>query len=101
MTDVRVVDPLGRAIVLHDRTWFGHILKAHPEMDGHKALAEAALAAPDEIRHSRSDPNVRIYFGPGPRSEIMMMVVADVALGLVKTAHFARRVSAGAQEWSK
>jgi hypothetical protein len=30
-----------------------------------------------------------------------MMVVVDVVLGLVKTAHFARRVSGGALEWSK
>lgn len=27
MPDSLLVDPLGRPITLHDRTWFGHILK--------------------------------------------------------------------------
>jgi hypothetical protein len=30
-----------------------------------------------------------------------MMVVVDVSLGLVKTAHLAKRVSGGEQEWSR
>jgi len=33
MGDVVLTDPLGRTIILHDRTWHGHILKAHPEMN--------------------------------------------------------------------
>ena len=101
MTDTRVLDPLGRAIMLHDRTWFGHILKAHPEMDQCRALVERALADPGEIRLSRSDPDCRIYFGPGPRTGVMMMVVVDVVVCLVKTAHMARQASGGTQEWSK
>lgn len=32
MPDAELTDPLGRRIRLHDRTWYGHILKAHPEM---------------------------------------------------------------------
>ena len=32
MADVTLVDPLGRHVTLHDFTWYGHILKRHPEM---------------------------------------------------------------------
>lgn len=101
MPDAQVQDPLGRVIVLHDRTWFGHILKAHPDMSLDRPLVEQAVRSPDEIRHSRSDADCRIYLGPGPRTGVKMMVVADVALGVVKTAHLAKKPSGGAQEWSR
>ncbi len=101
MPDAELTDPLGRRIRLHERTWYGHILKAHPEMGPARSLVEEAVRSPDEIRHSTSDPDGRLYYGSGPRSEVRIMVVVDVALRLVKTAHFARRVSGGALEWSK
>jgi len=101
LTDARLEDPLGRRIVLHDRTWFGHILKAHPEMDRFRAYVEQALTAPDEVRFSAADEHCRLYFGPGPRSDVIMMVVADMTLGVVKTAHLARKPSGGPLEWSK
>jgi hypothetical protein len=87
--------------VLHDRTWHGHVVKAHPEMNRHRDLVEAAVRSPEQIRLSQSDPDCRIYFGPGPRRGVKMMVVVDVSLGLVKTAHLAKRVSGGEQEWSR
>ncbi len=43
MADAALVDPLGRRIVLHDRTWFGHIIKGHSEMGNHRVLAERAV----------------------------------------------------------
>jgi hypothetical protein len=70
--------------VLHDRTWFGHILKAHPDMAPHRPLVEQTMGSPDEIRHSHADADCRIYFGPGPRTGVKIIVVVDVALGLVK-----------------
>jgi hypothetical protein len=101
MPDVHLTDPLGRTIVLYDRTWYGHIVKAHPEMAAARPLIEQTVRSPDQIRHSQSDPNCRIYYGPGPRPGIIIMVVADIVLGIVKTAHLAKQVSGGSQEWSK
>ena len=101
MADTLLADPLRRVVFLHDHTWFGHIVKAHPEMATNRALAEMTVREPDEIRQSRWDENCRLYFGPGPRPGVIIMVVADVALGAVKTAHLAKRVSGGSKEWSK
>ena len=98
--DTLLIDPLGRQITLHDRTWFGHIVKGHPEMAAHRALVEGAVKTPTEIRRSLADADCRLYFGPGPRKGVIMMVVSDVALGLVKTAHSARKASGGSVEWS-
>lgn len=101
MGDATVTDPLGRVIALHDRTWYGHIVRGHPEVADHCGLAEAAIEQPLEIRRSRSGADCRLYFGRGPREHVMLMVVADVRLGLVKTGHLCDRTSGGEVEWSK
>lgn len=99
--DTILTDPLGRTITLHERTWHGHILRGHPEVEPHRALVESAITRPHTIRHSAADPDCRLFFGRGPRGGVMMMVVADITLGLVKTAHLARRPSGGDTEWSR
>ncbi len=100
MADTHLTDPLGRRLVLYDRTWYGHIVKGHPEVRRHRYLVEAAVRAPVEIRNSQSDVDCRLYFGPGPRADVRIMVVADIVRGLVKTAHLAKRITGGAVEWS-
>jgi hypothetical protein len=100
MADRTLLDPLGRAITLLDSTWYGHILKGHPEVKHLRHFVEAALANPLEIRASRSDADCRLYYGPGPRAGLLVQVVADVVAGVVKTAHFAKKISGGNLEWS-
>ncbi len=100
MADSTLTDPLGREITLHERTWTAHIISGHPEVSGHRLLVEPAVTSPTEIRRSKSDPDCRLYFGPGPRPAVIIMLVADVARGVVKTAHFARRITGGPTEWS-
>jgi hypothetical protein len=101
MADMAITDPLGRVITLHDRTWFGHVLKGHPEVADCRRLVETAIERPLEIRRSRTDEDCRLYFGQGPRPGVMMLVVADVVRCFVKTAHLCDRVSGGAVEWSR
>ena len=101
MGDSVLVDPLGRMLMLRDRTWHGHITKTHPELTDYRALVEKAVQVPVEIRLSHSDPDCRIYYGLGPRSTVRMMVVGDVVQGVVKTAHLCARVSGGPTEWLK
>lgn len=99
MPDTSLTDPLKRKIALHDFTWFGHIVKGHPEMKGRRSLVESAVRHPKEIWISCSDPDCRLYFGKGPRAGLLTLVVADVVRGFVKTAHLARRVSGRTREW--
>jgi hypothetical protein len=81
-------------------TWYGHILKCHPEVKKARRLVEAAVVNPLEIRMSRSDADCRLYYGPGPRAGLLVQVVADVVQGVVKTAHFAKKITGGNLEWS-
>jgi len=101
MADTKITDPLGRVIVLHDRTWYGHIVRGHPEVAQSRKCVETAVQDPIEIRKSLSDPNCRLFYGAGGRKDVIIMVVVDVAQGLVKTAHFAEKISKGEVEWSK
>jgi hypothetical protein len=101
MADDTFTDPLGRAIVLHDRTWYGHILKGHPELKDERERAGQVIAEPVDVRHSLSDPDVRLYHGPAKRPRVYLRVVADVELGLVKTAHYVNKPQGGEIEWSQ
>lgn len=100
MGDSRLIDPLKREIVLHERTWIGHITKGHPEVADCRHLVEQALTKPAEIRYSRSDPDCRLYYGLGPREGLRMMVVVDISGGIVKTAHLVSKATGGDVEWS-
>ena len=101
MADATIVDPLGRRIVLHDATWYAHVLRNHRELAPHRSVAEAAIASPIEIRHSKSDPDCRLFYGTGPRPAVMMVVVANVVNGFVKTAYQVKKFAEGSIEWSK
>jgi hypothetical protein len=91
-------DPLGRAVTLHDTTWYGYILKRHKELRGKRHLVGQTIRAPLEIRISAYDPQCRTCYGAAPHSGILVAVVMDVQLGLVKTAFFTTRMK-GAKEW--
>jgi hypothetical protein len=65
MPDVELGDPLGRLLILHERTRVGQILKGHPEVAPYRDLVEAAVTNPLEIRFSGSDADCRLW--PGTR----------------------------------
>jgi len=69
-------------------------------MRAHRALVGAALADPLEIRISDADADYRLYFGSGPRADIMVVVVVDLPGGFVKMSHLVRSAR-GAIEWSR
>ena len=102
MADETHVDPLGRSITLHDRTWFGHILPGHPDMEVHRALLFRAIHNPLSILFEPGMPHGRRYIGIGPRPERVILVAADIELGLVKSAFIIpeRRIR-GEVEWQR
>lgn len=99
MADLTQIDPLGRRITLFDDAWFGHIIKGHPDVKAYRQVVELTLSRPEQICFSTSDPDCRIYYGPG-RGKLMIAVVVDVVRGFVKTAYFTRKPK-GTIEWSR
>jgi len=92
-------DPVGRSISLFDDSW-EHIRHGHPEVAAHRQLVEECLARPFSIHFSLSNPDCRLYYGRGPRSRVMMVVVANIVRGAVVTAYLTNRSRKGIVEWS-
>lgn len=88
MAQSTLTDPLGRSFTLANHTWYGHILKGHPEMRPHFTLVEQAVTAPLSI------------YGPGPRDGVFVAAVVDIALGIVKTAYLSRTMTGASSEWT-
>jgi hypothetical protein len=100
MSDSTLRDPLGRQITLHDHTWYGHILKGHPEVRHDRAAVQQAVTSPELIQLSTSDPDCRLYYSQPSTTGRMLVVVADVTKGVLKTAYAAKKIKSGATEWS-
>jgi hypothetical protein len=54
--------PLNCSIRVTAAYWNIIIQIKHPIMNGQEAAVQATLTQPDEIRHSRSDPNVYLFY---------------------------------------
>ncbi len=99
MADTSHRDPLGREVTLSDAAWYGHIVRNHREMSRFRFAVGRTIEQPDEIRFSASDEACRLYYAPSPRQGFMICVVADVQIGIVKTAYLAKTPKQGATEW--
>jgi hypothetical protein len=97
--DSIIEDPLGREIRLTNATWFGHILKGHPDMARQRLRVEHTVRKPLEIQVSTYDVNGRIYYSVPNKSGEMIVVVADIVIGIVKTAYVALKKKKGSIEW--
>jgi hypothetical protein len=100
MADFTAVDPLGRRNTLHDRTWFGHVIKGHPDMAFKRPSVERAIASPERITFSLSDPDCRLFYGLAEPDGLMVTVVVNVTEGFVKTAYRSRQAK-GVVEWER
>ena len=100
MADFVGRDRHGNEVVLTDGAWFGHIVRRHPEMAGLRAEVEATCCEAEVIRQSSSDPACVLHYRQLPGSPgLLVMVVANTQDGYVRTAHFAKSVTGGAQLW--
>jgi hypothetical protein len=99
MRDSILVDPLGRSLVLSGHTWERHILVAHPDMDGGREFVEQAVSSPRSIWTSISDADVRVYYGDGPSPYLLVAVKANIVIGIVLTAHLAKKETGARKEW--
>jgi hypothetical protein len=99
MSDSTIEDPLGRSIRLTNATWFGHIVKGHPDMSLQRLTVEHTVRRPLEIQLSTYDPDCRVYYSHPNKAGQMIVVVADVVTGIVKTAYEAIKKKKGTIEW--
>jgi len=57
-----VTSPLGRTIRTTEEYWRKVVDTKHPRMRGRERDVRQAIEKPDEIRRSKADPNVYLYY---------------------------------------
>jgi hypothetical protein len=101
-TILHVVTPLDFFVVLTRQRWDLITQIKHPVMKGREAAIQGALTKPDEIRRSRSDPEVLLFYQieqPG-RWTCVVVRRRDVA-GFVITAYPTDAIKEGTRIWPR
>lgn len=72
----------------------------HPVMVGREPDVRATLEAPDEIRRSRSDPNIYLFYGTdGPRRWVCAVARREAGDGFLVTAYRTSAIKEGVRIW--
>jgi Domain of unknown function (DUF4258) len=94
--------PLGfRVPVTHDR-WKLITTVKHPVMMGREADVKNTLENPEQIRRSRSDPDVLLFYqGTGERRWVCAVAKHATGQGFLITAYPTDAIKEGTQIWPK
>lgn len=94
--------PLQVTIRLSDNRWNEIIEKKHPILQGKLDLVKRALTSPVEIRRSRTDHAVHLYYAKEPGTPYHVCVVARHIYpdGFIITAYRTDRIKEGERVWT-
>src|SRR3989338_5008408 len=91
-----IATPLGFVVSCSRECWAFIIAQKHPVMSGLEQEVAQALADPDEVRQSRKDPNVCLFYrGTSPR-----WLCAEGSWFLI-TAYPTDAIKAGVTIWTR
>jgi hypothetical protein len=96
-----VATPLGFAVRCTQAYWQFIVSQKHPVLMGHEVEVRDTLADPDEIRRSRKDPHVFLFYR-GSRPRWLCAVVRRVdGMGFLVTAYPTDAVKVGEVIWTR
>jgi hypothetical protein len=96
-----VPTPLGFSVRCTRPYWSFIVSQKHPVLAGHEEEVQQTLADPDEIRRSRKDPSVFLFYrGSSPRW-LCAVVRRENGEGFLITAYPTDAIKAGDQIWTK
>jgi hypothetical protein len=94
--------PLGYTVHVRRDRWELIVGTKHPVMRGREGGVQDALANPDQIRLSRSDPEVHLYYRAyRPRRWVCAAVKRLNGDALLVTAYPTDAIKAGEQLWTR
>jgi hypothetical protein len=97
----RIATPLGFTVRCTNTYWSFIVSHKHPIMLGRDAEIKIVLADPDEIRRSRKDSNVLLFYrGDSPRW-MCAVVRRENGEGFLITAYLTDTIKAGEQIWKR
>jgi hypothetical protein len=96
-----IATPLGFVVSCSREYWAFIIAQKHPVMSGPEQEVAQALADPDEVRQSRKDPNVYLFYrGTSPRWLCAVARRAEGS-GFLITAYPTDAIKAGVTIWTR
>ncbi len=102
MTDdflFEVATPLGFAVGCTRAYWTFLVLHKHPVLAGHEEQVRRALENPDEVRRSRKDPEVLLFYRGSARRWLCAVVRLENDSALLVTAYPTDAIKAGETIW--
>ena len=96
-----IVCILGKRITVTEDYWQKIIQVKHPSMAGKDAQVQEALVNPDEIRESKSDPFVRLYYLRHESLHLCVVVKHLNGNGFIVTTYLTDRIKEGEMIWTK
>lgn len=92
--------PLGFAVRTTVGYWALITTIKHPVMLGRERDTRATLETPDEIRRSRSDPNVHLFYRTdGPQRWVCAVARREAGDGFLVTAYRTSAIKEGVRIW--
>jgi len=90
-----VICALGKRITVTEDYWQKIITIKHPSMAGRDAEVQEALTDPDEVRESRSDTQVKLYYRGFLNLHLCVVVKHLNGDGFVVTTYLTDRIKEG------
>ena len=95
-----VKTPLNIEVRITAQYWQYLITIKHPIMKGREEIIKSVLQMPDEIRQSKIDTNVFLYYKRLDKLYCVVVKHADVE-GFIITAYITDKVKEGVLVWTK
>jgi hypothetical protein len=93
--------PLGIMVHCTKSYWKFIVNEKHPALVGHEKMIQTVLADPDEIRQSKRDPQIFLFYkGAKPRWLCAVAKLEDES-GFLVTAYPTDAIKAGEMIWKK
>lgn len=92
---------LGKQVRATEKQWRSIIEFKHPSMAGREAEVQRALTNADQVRQSKSDQAVKLYYRASGTNYLCVVVRHLNGDGSLITAYFTTRIKEGAPLWTK
>ena len=96
-----VVCVLGKRITVTEDYWQKIITIKHPSMAGRDAQVQETLVDPDEVRESKSDAQVKLYYRSLLGLHLCVVVKHLNGDGFVITTYLTDRIKEGTAVWTR
>lgn len=97
-----VLTPLGFRVRVSTAYWVLITTVKHPVMKGHERDVQEALGNPAQVRQSKSDPAVYLFYGLlGQKRWVCAVAKALNGDGFLVTAYLTDAIKEGEQVWPK